>query len=135
MDLKKSEITLDKIILLLSVIGLLVSIYLVAYQYAGMPLECPETGIIDCASVLASPYSMLLGLHVSVYGILFFLVEIILLKYRKEMLVLLNAAGIGFVFYFLYAEYMIGKICIYCTTVHLTVLLLFLISMYEFLKG
>lgn len=135
LDLKMGAITLDRIIILLSLIGLIVSIYLVTYQYAGVPLECPETGIIDCATVLASPYSTLLGVHLSVYGVFFFILEMLVLRYKKELLVAVNAAGIGFVFYFLYAEYMVGKICIYCTTVHVVVAALFLISVYEFLKS
>jgi uncharacterized membrane protein len=121
--------------LVLSVIGLLVALYLTIYHYSGVPLYCPNSGAVDCQLVLNSAYSMLLGIPIAAYGLAFFAIEIaIVLHFDKEQMLLWNTIGLGFVFYLAYAEYMLGSICLYCTTIHVIVVLLFLISAYLFAK-
>lgn len=123
------------IMLALSVLGLLIAAYLVAYHYAGTPLYCPDSGAVDCQLVLGSGYSVLLGVPMAVYGLAFFIAEIaIVLHFNKEQMLLWNTIGLAFVFYLAYAEYMLGKICIYCTSIHVVVVLLFLASAYLFAK-
>jgi uncharacterized membrane protein len=120
----------------LSVLGLIISMYLTAYHYTSVvPLACPDTGIINCANVLNSPYAYLFGIPIAVFGVLFFVVEIYsLLRLGMDQRFLINSIGIGFVAYFIYLEYRIGNICIYCTTVHVIVVLLFALSLYEELR-
>ncbi len=121
--------------LALAVAGLLVALYLTIYHYAGVPLYCPNSGAVDCQLVLSSAYSMLLGVPIAVYGLVFFAADIaIVLHFDREQMLLWNTLGLGFVFYLAYAEYMLGKICLYCTSIHVLVVLLFLASAYLFTK-
>ena len=117
----------------LSALGLLISIYLTAYHYAGVPLVCSDQGVINCANVLNSPYAVLFGVPIAVLGLVFFLAEIlVILKFKnKDWVVLYNTVGIGFVIYYIYTEYLVGSVCIYCTAVHLITLALLIFSFSE----
>ena len=121
----------------ISLVGFVISLYLTAYHYAGIPLICQNSGIINCANVLNSQYAYILGIPVALLGLAFFIVEIALVMHWKErgMMLLWNMLGLGFVIYFLYAEYSIGNICEYCTIVHLAVISLLLLSAYNFAKS
>jgi uncharacterized membrane protein len=129
--------------IVLAVIGLIVSIYLVLVHYTSVPLVCSDTGLINCGSVLNSSYAYLLGIPIAVYGVVFFVVELVVLwltsaKFKgrdgNDMRMIYNALGLAFVVYLLYAEYMVGHICIYCTTVHVVVVLLFILSLVMVLR-
>ncbi len=122
--------------MILAVLGLLVSIYLTVYHYSSsVPLACPDTGLINCASVLNSAYAYILGVPLAVYGLVFFVVELVILNLRyKDLKAVYNALGLVFVFYFIYLEYLIGHICIFCTTVHVTIVLLFILTLYDAAK-
>ncbi len=120
-----------KIALTIAIIGLLISVYLTIIRYSSaLPLACPNKGIINCANVLNSQYSTILGVPNAVLGMLFFIAEIlVILKYfGKEEMLLLNGIGIIFVAYFMLAEYVLGSICLFCTGVHISVIALLLIS-------
>ncbi len=123
----------EKFMLAISILGLLVSAYLTVQHYTNKPVACPSVGIINCESVLNSPYSYVLGVPVCVLGVLFFIAEFALIFLgNRDMLVLFNGLGIGFVVYFIYSEYLIGSICIYCTSVHVITVLLFITSVYMY---
>jgi uncharacterized membrane protein len=53
-------------------------------------------------------------------------------RYRREIYLIRMAAmvaGIGFVLYLLYAElFLIGSICLYCTSVHALTFVLFVLT-------
>ncbi len=116
----------------LSVIGLAIALYLTVYHYFGIPLVCSTTGIINCENVLSSNLAYLLGIPIAVYGVIFFALELLLIYFGdKEMMLVYNAVGIGGVAYFIYTEYVIGSICLYCTAVHLIVISLFIMGLYE----
>ena len=131
------EKNLKNAMIAISLIGFVISLYLTAYHYAGIPLICQNSGIINCANVLNSQYAYILGIPVALLGLAFFIVEIALVMHWKErgMMLLWNMLGLGFVIYFLYAEYSIGNICEYCTIVHLAVISLLLLSAYDFAKS
>lgn len=119
---------------IIGVLGLLVAIYLTLYHYAGIPLVCSEQGVINCNSVLNSSYAILFGVPIAVYGVIFFMVELAVIHLagkKKDWVVLYNTLGLGFVAYLLYAEYMLGEICIYCTAIHIITLALFILSFFE----
>ena len=120
----------------LSVLGLIVSIYLAAYHLLGIPLLCSTSGIINCNNVINSPYGYIFGVPVADYGIVFFMVELFIIFFIKDPFakVFLNGIGLGGVIYFLYSEYMIGNICEYCTSVHIITVLLLIISIYLYRK-
>ncbi len=131
------EKNLKNAMIAISLVGFVISLYLTAYHYAGIPLICQNSGIINCANVLNSQYAYILGIPVALLGLAFFIVEIALVMHWKErgMMLLWNMLGLGFVIYFLYAEYSIGNICEYCTIVHLAVISLLLLSAYNFAKS
>ena len=123
------------ITLVLSLAGLAVSVYLTIAHY-GSPelLVCSENSVVDCATVTSSEQSKLLGIPVAVLGLAFFafLTAICLPWAWRSTNPLVNwlrlgAVGIGVVFvvYLVAAEFLlIGKICLWCTVVHVITLAL-----------
>ena len=124
--------TIDTTILALAAIGLLDSIYLTYVHYAGIPAACPAIGIINCNNVLNSPYAVIFGIPIAVYGLLFFIFEFVLLYLKRyDIATYYNGIGIAGVVYFLYLEKLIGSICVYCTLVHVIVVCLLILSVYR----
>lgn len=124
------------IVLVASIAGLGVATYLTLAHYStSIPLSCPNTGTIDCQAVTTSAESVVFGIPVAVLGLPFFLTMLALSlpavwrsANRFVAPARLGAAivGIGFVSYLLYAElYEIGKICLWCTTVHALTFVIF----------
>lgn len=120
------------VMVLLSIIGLIVSIYLSIYHFLGVPLFCSTSGLINCNNVINSPYGFIFGIPVSDFGVAFFLIELGVLFLIKDPFakIFVNTVGLSFVIYFLYAEYMVGNICEYCTSVHIIVVILLVLSIY-----
>lgn len=128
----------------LSAIGFLAALYLTLVHYAGVPLECSTSGLINCANVINSPYGYLFGIPVALLGVVFFILEFAVLfvtsskrfgaleRTGSDIRILYNALGLAFVFYLLYAEYIVGNICEYCTVVHVVTVLLFILSFFGF---
>lgn len=123
--------------LILAGLGLLDSAYVTVVHYiSAVPLACPETGIINCAQVLTSPQSVVLGLPLGVWGVVWFLVlgALVLRAGRTGDGAALPrrlwvVVGMLAVVYFVYLELaVIGKICIFCTGVHLIVVALFIME-------
>ncbi len=125
------KLNAQRIALAIAVIGLLISVYLTILRFSSiLPLECPDKGIIDCANVLNSQYSTILGIPNAVLGMVFFIVDIFVIAryFGKEEMLLVNGIGAVFVLYFIMAEYVLGSICIFCTGVHLCIIALLIIS-------
>jgi uncharacterized membrane protein len=125
----------------LALAGLGVSTYLtVAHFTESTLLGCSESGLVDCTKVTTSPQSYVFGIPVAVLGLAFYLVVAALMspwawrptRYRREIYLIRMAAmvaGIGFVLYLLYAElFLIGSICLYCTSVHAITFVLFVLT-------
>lgn len=120
--------------LTLAVLGLADSAYLTYVHFTSVAnLRCVAGGIVDCAAVTTSPESEIFGhIPVSVTGLCFYVVVVALMTpwaWRAPRLkwprVAVMAAGMGMVFYLLYAELVqIGKLCEYCTGVHVITFLL-----------
>lgn len=126
-------------LLILSLAGLAVSIYLtIAHYNASTTLACPETGIINCAKVTSSSYSTLFGIPLAVLGLLFFVAVAVLNlpvlwrshnKWLRIGRLLLAASGILMVFRLLYIElFNLDAICLYCTVVHILSLAIFALT-------
>jgi len=105
------------------------------YIFPGKEFAFCEMGsMISCSSVLKSEYASMFGVPLALFGVIYFLLtlsfSIFLAGGReddKEVSVgfwLLCFIGLGSVFYFLYAEYMVGAICSLCTVVHILVVLM-----------
>jgi uncharacterized membrane protein len=122
----------------LALAGLGVSIYLtIAHFTESALLGCSESGIVNCTKVTTSPQSYVFGIPVAVLGLAFYLAAVGLMspwawraaRYRREIYLIRIASlvvGMGFVLYLVYAElFIIGSICLYCTSVHALTFLLF----------
>jgi uncharacterized membrane protein len=119
--------------LLLTLAGLAVSIYLTIAHYSTSDLlVCAENSVVDCASVTSSEQSELLGIPVADLGTAFFAFLTLLClprawRSQKINYLRLGATAIGvlMVVYLIAAElFLIGKICLWCTVVHVITLAL-----------
>ena len=87
-----------------------------------------------------SAQSYVFGIPVAVLGLAFYLFAVTVMSpwawrwARREIYLLRIASlvvGIGFVLYLLYAElFIIGSICLYCTSVHAITFILFGLTMF-----
>ena len=123
----------------LSLAGLGVSIYLTIAHFTDKPLAgCSESGLVNCTKVTTSPQSYVFGIPVAVLGLAFFMAAVALMSpwawrwARREVALIRIASlvvGVGFVLYLIYAElFIIGSICLYCTSVHAITFLLFVLT-------
>jgi uncharacterized membrane protein len=123
----------------LSLAGLGVSIYLTIAHFTDKPLAgCSESGAVNCTKVTTSPQSYVFGIPVAVLGLAFFMAAVALMSpwawrwARREVALIRIASlvvGVGFVLYLIYAElFIIGAICLYCTSVHAITFLLFVLT-------
>lgn len=122
----------------LCVLGLAVAVYLTwAHFDASVQLACPETGIINCERVTQSSYSELFGIFpVAVLGLAFFVFMLPLQlpwawrstnRWIRAVRMASCVVGVAFVLWLLYAELIrIRHICLYCTSVHVLTLAVFL---------
>jgi uncharacterized membrane protein len=120
----------------LALAGLGVSVYLTVAHFTETALAgCAESGAINCTKVTTSPQSYVFGIPVAVLGLAFYVVVVALMSpwawrsARREIHLIRLASlvvGIGFVLYLLYAElFIVGAICLYCTSVHVITFVLF----------
>jgi uncharacterized membrane protein len=127
----------DRVRLALTAIGLVVAGYLTLLHYdTRVPLVCSAGAIVDCRTVLGSPSAVVLGVPVAVFGLLWFTVALVLaaravragdlvppLARRADLTWLL--IGVASVLWLVYQEVgVIGKICAWCTVIHLIILAL-----------
>jgi uncharacterized membrane protein len=125
----------------LSLAGLGVSIYLTIAHFTDKPLAgCSESGLVNCTKVTTSPQSYVFGIPVAVLGLAFFIAAVALMspwawRWARREVALIRLASlvvaVGFVVYLLYAElFIIGSICLYCTSVHVITFLLFVLTVF-----
>lgn len=124
---------------MLSVLGLGVSTYLTVAHFSGASLICSSAGIVNCEQVTTSAQSYVLGIPVALLGLIFFVVMTaanLPMLWRADdrrvhlARLALSIVGIGFVLYLVSAELLIiGKICLWCTSVHVITFLLFVLMM------
>ena len=123
----------------LAMAGLGVSIYLTIAHFTESALAgCSESGLVNCTKVTTSPQSYVFGIPVAVLGLAFYLFAVAIMSpwawqaARREIHLLRIASlvvGIGFVLYLIYAElFIIGSICLYCTSVHAITFVLFVLT-------
>jgi len=132
----------------MALLGFGISVYLTTVHYAKVPLVCNSGGIINCASVTTSAYSVIPGtsIPITVPGMLWFavsgalaIVALVALQRGEaepERLRLAHAVwgglGLAFVLYLVYAEIVrLHQICEWCTAVHVLTLLTFLVALYR----
>lgn len=122
--------------LLLALAGVGVASYLtIAHYNEHVQLFCSDKGAINCSAVTTSSDSRLFGVPVALLGLLYFGFIAVLLTpaaWRCPWPLLRRArlatAGVGllFVLWLIYAElFRVGKLCLYCTAVHVITFCLF----------
>jgi len=133
-------------IALMALAGIAISIYLTVIHYAKIPPVCTTGGVVDCSSVLLSPYSLAPGttIPITIPGMLWFAVSGGLAlagliarargqaepAWQRPALCAWSAAGLLFVLYLVYTEIVrLHRICEWCTVVHLLTLATFLIAL------
>lgn len=117
----KSTKTYGLITLILSTLGITLSVYLTYLYYAKAQATFCAIGS-GCDTVRESPYSAILGIPVSVFGIIgylsIFILSLVSVSYsRTRWLLLYFLSLVGFVFsaYLTYVElFVIKAICPYC---------------------
>jgi uncharacterized membrane protein len=129
------------ICLLLTAIGIGLATYLtIAHYDTHISLVCSAKGAIDCEAVTTSAQSKVFGIPVAVLGLAYFVGMIpwnLPVAWRsadpriKFGRLLYGLSGIGFVCYLVYAEaVIIKKVCLWCTGVHITTLVLFVVTVF-----
>lgn len=129
---------------ILSLVGVGISIYLTSVHYENAPLVCSTSGIIDCARVLSSSYSVVPGtsIPITIPGLLWSVVAAGLAvaawrispQQRRFLIAELvwMLAAMGTVLYLVYVEIVrIHTICAWCTALHIVILAMFLISLVQ----
>jgi len=143
----------NTILIALSIIGLIAAgVVFVDYYVensASLPFCGVEEGLggttlqVSC-SVISSSYSRVFGIPLDFLAIIWFGVNLILLaildirNIGKVMMLLLawGILGVLVIPYLIYIEvYVLHALCIYCTTMHIALVLNFLIILYLFLKS
>lgn len=126
----------------LDVIGLGIALYLSVVELSGgVPVCGPIHG---CEEVARSEYSRIAGIPVAVFGVALSLVLLSLAVawWKTDLYVLLLAhyglslAGVIFEAYFLYLQvFVIGAVCIWCTSYGLSLITRFVIALVIWVRG
>ncbi len=116
------------LLILLSLFGIADAAYLTFEHYQQIVPPCTVNRLLpiasDCGIVLRSPYSIMLGVPLAVFGVIQYsvllIVLILLIIYKKKILsyliILQSIIGAIFSLYFMYVQLVILKsICTYCT--------------------
>ena len=134
------------LLLALSLLGAAIALYLTSVHYENVPLVCSETGLINCARVISSSYSVIPGttLPITIPGFGWCVVSAALAVaglfattglWQRRIRVAQFAwasAGLLVVLYLVYVEIVrLHTICAWCTALHVLILLLFLISLVQ----
>ena len=132
----------DRLRVGLSAAGLLIAGYLTLLHYdRNVPLVCSGGSVINCEQVLTSPSAFVAGIPVAVLGLCWFAAALALALMSSRARAAgepawLRAGGLawtlvgtGTVLWLVYQEIgVIGKICAWCTAVHVLVLALLVVQ-------
>ena len=122
--------------LALSLAAVGISSYLTVTHYSDpAALACPDTGIVNCTLVTTSSWSVMLGIPLAVLGLAWAVVMTALTvpwawrsarAWVDRARLAVSGAGAAMVLYLVYVElFRIGAICLWCTAMHVTAVLLF----------
>ena len=130
------------VLAVLDLAGLAIATYLAVVEVGGGVPSCGP--LHGCEEVARSEYSRIGGVPVAVFGVGLSLVllTLALAWWRTNLYALLLAhyglslAGVLFEAYFLYLElFVIGAICVWCTSYGLSLVLRFVIALWVWLRG
>jgi uncharacterized membrane protein len=130
------------ILAVLDIIGLAIALYLSVVELnGGVPVCGPIHG---CEEVARSEYSRIGGIPVAVFGVVLSLILLTLAIawWRTDLYALLLAhyglslAGVIFEVYFLYIQiFVLGAVCIWCTSYGLSLIARFVVALIVWLRG
>ncbi len=120
----------------LSLAAVAISSYLTVAHYTDpAALACPDTGIVNCALVTTSSWSVVLGVPLALIGLVWALAMTGLSvpwawraasPWVDAARLVASSAGAAMVLYLVYVElFRIGAICLWCTAMHVTAVSLF----------
>ncbi len=125
------------IILIISILGIFLSVYLWSFQVIDRVIPCTDNG---CEHVLTSEYSKMLGVPLSTYGFFYYCLltllafERIFIKHKLIDNILYLSIGWGLL-YSLYLRYLeftkIGSVCMWCWISVVLVVMLVGVVAYE----
>ena len=134
----------ELLLLILSLMGIGIAIYLTAVHYENVPLICSSSGLVDCARVLSSSYSVVPGttIPISVPGLAWCIVSAGLAiaglrlqpipRWLRLAQFALSLSGLLVVLYLVYVEIVrLHTICAWCTGLHVIILVIFLITLVQ----
>lgn len=129
--------TVNRIIVILSLIGLGISLYLTYTHYFGLAPLCLASG--GCETVQSSKYAVMFGIPVPLIGVAGYAAMLVSLRIRSEfgrlLGVLLTVGGFAFSAYLTYLElFVIHAICQWCATSALVVTVLACLMTYRYLS-
>lgn len=120
-------------IIILSLLGFGISLYLAITHYMGFTVPCTVTH--GCEAVLSSKYSMFLGLPLSVWGVAYFTAVIVsallanhYLLWKKILTGLLGLGALASLVFLSLQFFVIKKVCQYCLTTDLLSIVLFILD-------
>ena len=110
----------------LALAAVAIASYLTAAHYTDpAALACPDTGIVNCALVTTSSWSVILGVPLAVLGLVWALVMAGLTvpwawrsgaRWVDSIRLALSGAGAAMVLYLVYVElFRVGAICLWCS--------------------
>ena len=134
------------LLLALSLLGVGITIYLTAVHYENVPLVCSENGLVNCARVISSSFSVVPGttVPITIPGFGWCVVSASLaiaglfattgLWQRRIWIAqfVWALSGLLVVLYLVYVEIVrLHTICAWCTALHVLILLLFLVTLVQ----
>ncbi len=124
---------------LLSLAGFFVSLYLYLYKIGRIGTLACGTG--GCETVQTSPFSRFLGLEVALYGVVGYLVLLVLSMdtlrrplagISSRLLLILSGTGLAFTIYLTYLElFVIKAICRWCVGSAVIITLIFIVALLD----
>lgn len=130
------------LLLLFALAGIGISVYLTIVHYEHVIPVCSNTGMLNCARVLSSAYSVVPGttVPITIPGLGWCLVSAALAFVGLRLVsppywlrlaqFLLALGGIATVLYLVYVELvLVHSICMWCTILHGIILVMFLITL------
>lgn len=122
------------IIVLLSLIGFGISVYLATSEFLGFSVPCGITG--GCNQVLASKYSKLFGVPLALWGVIYFfgltffsLLSNHYAKAKKLLTLMLSVGALGALTFLYIQFFIIRQICQYCFAIDVLVIILLLLDL------
>src|SRR5437667_8686151 len=133
------------LLLALSLLGVAITIYLTSVHFENVPLVCSGSGLINCARVISSSYSVVPGtsLPITIPGFGWCVVSASLAivglfatttKQRRIRIAqfIWALSGLFVVLYLVYVEIVrLRTICAWCTALHVLILLMFLVTLVQ----